>query len=319
MISVRFIYRKLVLTPCSIASGGISTFGSLIIKDFGYTNFEAILFNIPFGAIQIVSILGSSWGATRFKRKGLAIALVSILPAVGTIMMLTVPRKHKGVLLFGYYLVSCLAAITPLYYTWHVQNTAGDTKKKCTSAMVFVGMCTGNVIGPLLYSVDDAPQYRPGLLSNLIMFILVGVISLLIPIYLSFLNKSHAKRREQLGKSAARLDESMLEKNERDLSKAVELEKVDTQRQEQDNGFSDMTDMVNEDFIYGKSYGVSFSCQLTLCSLLRYARLVVRSCMSSLMHLSCQKMAVPSGELLPERRSREGNVQTNSERLKIVQ
>ncbi|KAF9691997.1 hypothetical protein EKO04_009925 [Ascochyta lentis] len=238
------------IVAISIASGGISTFGSLIIKDFGYTNFEAILFNIPFGAIQIVSILGSSWAATRFKRKGLAIALVSILPAVGTVMMLTVPREHKGALLFGYYLVSCLAAITPLYYTWHVQNTAGDTKKKCTSAMVFVGMCTGNVIGPLLYSVDDAPEYRPGLISNLVMFILVGVISLLIPIYLTLLNKRHAKRREELGKSAVRLDESMLKKKERNVAKGIELEGGETERQEHDNGFSDKTDMANEDFIY---------------------------------------------------------------------
>ena len=43
--------------------------------------------------------------------------------------------------------------------------------------LVFIGMCTGNVIGPLLYSTDDAPLYRPGLIANLIMFVLVGVIS----------------------------------------------------------------------------------------------------------------------------------------------
>jgi hypothetical protein len=92
-----------------IASGGISTFGSLIIKDFGYTNFDAILFNIPFGAIQILVITGSAWAATHWQRKGLAIAGVSVPPIVGTILMLTVPRTdgNKGVLLFGYYLVSC--------------------------------------------------------------------------------------------------------------------------------------------------------------------------------------------------------------------
>lgn len=43
--------------------------------------------------------------------------------------------------------------------------------------MVFIGMCTGNVIGPLLYSTDDAPLYRPGLIANLIMFVLVGIMS----------------------------------------------------------------------------------------------------------------------------------------------
>jgi len=89
----------------SIASGGISTFGSLIVRDFGYTNFESILFNIPFGVIQVIVIIGSGWLATRFQRKGLVIAGVSVLPSIGTIMMLTVPRQYKGVLLFGYYLV----------------------------------------------------------------------------------------------------------------------------------------------------------------------------------------------------------------------
>lgn len=73
--------------------------------------------------------------------------------------------------------VSCLAAITPILVAWQAQNTGGDTKKKCTSAIVFVGMCTGNVIGPLLYSTDDAPLYRPGLISNLAMFVLVGILS----------------------------------------------------------------------------------------------------------------------------------------------
>lgn len=73
--------------------------------------------------------------------------------------------------------VSCLAAITPLIYAWQAQNTGGDTKKKCTSAMVFIGMCTGNVIGPLLYDERQAPLYRPGLIANLIMFALVGGIS----------------------------------------------------------------------------------------------------------------------------------------------
>jgi hypothetical protein len=70
-----------------------------------------------------------------------------------------------------------MAAITPIIYAWQAQNTAGETKKKCTSAMVFIGMCTGNVIGPQLYSPDQAPLYRAGLIGDLIMFALVGVLS----------------------------------------------------------------------------------------------------------------------------------------------
>ncbi|KAK3947107.1 putative MFS transporter [Pseudoneurospora amorphoporcata] len=118
-----------------ITSGGIGNFGNLIVKSFGYSSFETILFNIPFGVIQVVAVVGTGWLATRFQRKGLVIAGVSVLPMIGTILMLTVSREHKGVLLFGYYLVSCMAAITPLIYAWQAQNTGGDTKKKCTKAV----------------------------------------------------------------------------------------------------------------------------------------------------------------------------------------
>ncbi|KZL72884.1 allantoate permease (major facilitator superfamily transporter) [Colletotrichum tofieldiae] len=238
----------------SIASGGISTFGNLIVKSFGYNSFQTILFNIPFGVIQIIAIMGSGWVATRTQRKGLVIAGIAVIPAIGTILMLTVPRQHKGVLLFGYYLVSTLAAITPLIYTWQAQNTAGDTKKKTTSAVVFIGMCTGNIIGPLLYSVDDAPVYRPGLISNLVMFILVAFMGALIPLYLKYLNVQHAKRREALGKSTQIVDESMMRNKDVQDGKAVELEE-DPQRQqhraiEEDHGLQDMTDLKNEDFIF---------------------------------------------------------------------
>ncbi|KAK3936236.1 thiamine pathway transporter THI73 [Diplogelasinospora grovesii] len=244
------------IVAISIASGGISTFGNLIVKSFGYSSFETILFNIPFGVIQVIVTIGSGWVATRFQRKGLTIAAVSVLPSIGTIIMLTVPRQYKGVLLFGYYLVSCLAAITPLIYAWQAQNTGGDTKKKCTSAMVFIGMCTGNVIGPLLYSTDQAPLYRPGLIADLIMFVLVGVLSALIPFYLMFLNKRHAKRREELGKNAVVVDESMMQGKQMESGKAVEIEEAghDASRMqrtlEEDNAMHDMSDVKNEDFIY---------------------------------------------------------------------
>ncbi|KUL86776.1 hypothetical protein ZTR_04772 [Talaromyces verruculosus] len=236
----------------SISSGGIGTFGSLIVKSFGFNSFQTILFNIPFGVIQIICILGCGWLATRTQRKGLVIAGLSVLPTVGAIMMLTVPRSQKGVLLFGYYLVSCLAGITPMLYAWQAQNTGGDTKKKCTSAMVFVGMCAGNVIGPLLYSTNDAPLYRTGLVADLAMFITVGVISGLTPFYLAYLNRKHEKRRAELGKSAHVIDLSMIRKDQLVESKAVEIEDVRNQKTsvESDKGLLDVTDLMNEDFIY---------------------------------------------------------------------
>lgn len=43
--------------------------------------------------------------ATKIKSKGWTIVFFTIPSIVGTIIMLTVSREKKGVLLFGYYLV----------------------------------------------------------------------------------------------------------------------------------------------------------------------------------------------------------------------
>ncbi|PYH97197.1 MFS general substrate transporter [Aspergillus ellipticus CBS 707.79] len=198
----------LLILSISIPSGGISTFGNLIIKSFGYGSFETMLFNIPFGAIQVVAILGGGWLATRFQRKGLVIIAFAAISAVGTVLMIVVPRDQKGVLLFGYYLA------------WEAQNTAGDTKRKCPSAVVLIGICAGNIcpspsslrISLPLNPSTDTPLYRPGLISNLILFVLVGVFALMTNLYLIYLNRKQARKRRELGKSARVVDESMARK-----------------------------------------------------------------------------------------------------------
>ena len=113
---------------------------------------------------------------------------------------------------------------------------------------MFAGMCTGNIVGPQLYSVDQAPKYRPGLLSNLVLFAFTGLLGILITLYLAMLNKRHARQRAALGKEANKVDESMLSKGERKERKDIgaENEAVIVE----DNGFGDVTDLRNEDFIY---------------------------------------------------------------------
>lgn len=70
----------------------------------------------------MLSILGTGWVATRIRSKGWTIAGISVLPTVGTVLMLTVPREQKGVLLFGYYLV-CLSQ------RWTFQNHSLKPRK----------------------------------------------------------------------------------------------------------------------------------------------------------------------------------------------
>jgi hypothetical protein len=68
-----------------------------------------------------------------------------------------------------------------------------------------------------------------------------------------FLNKVHAKRREELGKNTQLIDESMLARGDMQDSKATRIEGAENtpqRRLDEDNALHDMTDVRNEDFIY---------------------------------------------------------------------
>ena len=95
-----------------IPSGGITTFGPLIVNSFGFSTFNTLLLNIPFGAVQIVATMGGAAFATWTKRKGPALALLCIPPIAGIVMLLCIKHtaENRGPLLVGYYLVHFLFA-----------------------------------------------------------------------------------------------------------------------------------------------------------------------------------------------------------------
>ncbi|KAK0123586.1 hypothetical protein ONS96_010564 [Cadophora gregata f. sp. sojae] len=190
----------------SIPSGGITTFGPLIISSFGFDKSKTILLNMPFGAVQIIATMGGAC--------------------------------NRGPLLVRYYLISFYPGISLLIYSWSSQNTAGETKKKITIAMLFIGQSAGNIQKPL---------YRRGLISNLVLFVPLVILVILTTLYLMFLNKKHATRRVQLAKSAVIADRSMMTTEERVVSDAVdEANGVESS----EKAFDEETDPKNKDFTF---------------------------------------------------------------------
>ena len=98
----------------SVPSGGVSTFGPLIVKNFGFDQFQTILLNMPFGAVQLVATLGGAWAATALKMKAPVLAFLSLPPIAGCAALLHLPRDKsaKTPLLVAYYLVRPLSAET---------------------------------------------------------------------------------------------------------------------------------------------------------------------------------------------------------------
>ncbi|KAF3059659.1 hypothetical protein GL218_04814 [Daldinia childiae] len=256
-----------LLFSISIPSGGISTFGPLIIKTFGFDPFGTILFNIPFGFVQLVATVGGAVVAQKIKMKGPVIAALCLPPIAGCVMLMVLPRdaSHRAPLLAGYYLISVYPGITPLIYSWASQNTAGDTKKKCTNAILLIGQSVGNVIGPMLYSQTEAPGYTKGLRSNLALYIVIIVLTGITTTYLKFLNADHAKRRVAMGKSAVIIDTSLdsaevaaAQQTRDDMDKSArnaeegDIAAASNEEVERpgERAFENLTDLQNEEFVF---------------------------------------------------------------------
>lgn len=233
----------------SIPSGGISTFGPLIIESFGFDSFTTILFNIPFGAVQMIATLGGAFLADKLRKKSPVLLLLCLPPVAGCAILLAIGREpsDRAVLLTGYYIISFYPGISPLIYSWSGQNTAGDTKRKVTTAMLFVGQSAGNIVGPFLFRPNEKPYYSRGLTANLALFVALAVLVALGMVWIRILNKRQAAKRVAMGKSEHITDMSMADK------KAIGAQDEGVMQAEEavgDKAFEDVTDLKNEDFIY---------------------------------------------------------------------
>ncbi|KAH8102676.1 MFS general substrate transporter [Cristinia sonorae] len=245
-----------MLFLCAVPSGGISVFGPLIIKGFGFNQFQTLLFNIPFSALQVVTTIFAAWISTRLKLKWPVIFGLCLPPIAGAAGIYALGRgpEYRNRLLGCYYVLSLFIGLQPMLYSWGSQNTAGHTKKICTTAIMFVAQCVGNIVGPLVNKAEDAPYYRRGLIVDLVCWIALSGCVLFTAAYLTWLNKRHANERKRLGKAAVIVDTSL-----EDTKTAARLQ-IENEAREKEEGadpsalnsraFDDLTDVKNEDFIY---------------------------------------------------------------------
>lgn len=166
----------------------------LIVKSFGFDSFTTILFNIPFGAVQLVATLGGAFLATKLKQKSPVLIVLYLPPTAGLIMLMVIDhdKRNRGALLAGYCLISVYPGISSLIYSWSAQNTASESKCKVTTGILFVGASAGNIIGPHLFNPSEAPRYSRGLRSNLALFCTLIALFCLGIAYITVLNKKHA-------------------------------------------------------------------------------------------------------------------------------
>ena len=142
-----------------------------------------------------------------------------------------------------------------------------------TTGMLYIGLTVGNIVGPQvshtmrlppsrrqlanlipqLYKQDQAPRYSSGLEANLaVLAILTGLI-VFQTMYLRYLNQRNVARRRASGKTGAVVDYSLEKSSKWKNLRADQAAQDATEGHVEEHntqGFLDMTDRENEDFVY---------------------------------------------------------------------
>lgn len=190
LLCFRYVLFSLLM---NIPNGGITTFGSLIIKSFGFGDRLALLLQMPGGFVDVVCKLFFGYISDRLVDRSLPAICAILIPMIGGIMMITIPQSAPAALLIGYYFISCAGASWGLVMTMISNNTVGYTKKATVNALQILAYGAGNWIGPQTFRSGDAPEYLHGKLMVAIMYGAAAVVLLMIRLVNILENKRRDK------------------------------------------------------------------------------------------------------------------------------
>jgi len=229
----------------NVPNGGISNFGTIIIKGkcesdgispiltfagFGFSTLVTTLMQIPYGIIIAISILSCVFLNDYMSRKGRQtrcwFILLYLCPNIaGAFGLRFLAADNKAGRLVSYYLTGPYNAAFVMILSMTTANTAGHSKKVVQNACLFLGYCTGNIIGPFFYKTDQAPEYPLGIWSMIVSHLIEVVLILILRFHLAAENKRRDRIQSQM--------EGGLEGRDLDAT-----------------AFSDMTDRENLNFRY---------------------------------------------------------------------
>jgi hypothetical protein len=224
------VWMLLLAVFCHNMTNSLQTnFTGIIIKGFGYSTYQAVLLQIPVGAVMALSIivigffLSSKYGQGKLILT-MACCYIPGIIACGLLYGIPVNSSTLGAHLAAIYLIPMVAAAGGLMYTVLASNIAGYTKKTVTGTLFFSAYCVANIISPQTFLSSEAPKYTTGVFVTLAAFIVNMILfSILYIVY----NRDNAARIRE-NESAGNMDEAS------DLA----------------NAFSDLTDRQNRMLLY---------------------------------------------------------------------
>lgn len=203
-------------------------FNTLVYKGFGFSDLEAILYQLPTYAVTFTIIVSTAI-AVRYYPK-LRFPLAILYQAFCAFVLLFVGLADVGRWArWGVWLFSLTYSIATFITAWPMisMNVAGRTKKSFFGASSLVIYCLGNIIGSQSFLPSDAPKYHRGLTGCAICLIASTFLTAGWWWYYSWENKRRAKHLAAQGVS-----------------------EEERKHRAQVNGELDLTDLENKEFVY---------------------------------------------------------------------
>ncbi|KAL5335913.1 major facilitator superfamily domain-containing protein [Aspergillus crustosus] len=149
-------------------NGGVTSFSSIIINSFGFTQLNSLLMQMPMGASQIVFLILSAAIATFIPHTRLLMMIFNTLVSMaGSILVWKLEADNQVGRMVGLTLGAVFAVNIPLSLSIISSNVAGFTKRSVISALMFVAYCVGNIVGPQLFITAEEPGYPVTSISGL--------------------------------------------------------------------------------------------------------------------------------------------------------
>ncbi|GES63211.1 MFS general substrate transporter [Aspergillus terreus] len=163
-----------------VPSGGVTAFSTILVNSFGFNKYTTVLMGLPAVGVQLLSFLIISFITTTWRRTRLnCIAGLHVNSLLGILLVKLLPEEKK----WGRLVVSG-------------SNTAGFTKKATTGAMLFIGYCVGNLVGPQFFLSSEASDYQTAYTTWIICFVLTIFLSVGMRVYLKWENRRRDREQE---------------------------------------------------------------------------------------------------------------------------
>ncbi|KIV90329.1 hypothetical protein PV10_07642 [Exophiala mesophila] len=196
LLDVKVWIISIMMGAAYSVNGAVSGFGPLIVSTFGWSSYDALLWQMPLGAVCFVGILAAGYLSLKVPNIRLIMIIVCCLPTIaGCAMIWKCDWYYRAPgPIAGYTIIGFFAPVTSLIVSVGMVNVAGNSKKSFQAAAIFYFYNVGNIVGPQWVRSEQIADHYPRLWQGVIgCYVLVVVLAATLYVMLARENRARDK------------------------------------------------------------------------------------------------------------------------------